>query len=70
MDVSPSICHVIGDTLVDMEAAWNVGAKAWAVACGKPELPAAHSKQLVTGNYEMLRNFADILPAINNANTP
>jgi len=55
MQLSPSRCHVIGDTMVDLETAWAAGAKAWAVACGKPELPQADAAGEVTGGAYRLR---------------
>lgn len=51
--------HVIGDTLVDLETAWNAGAQAWAVGCGKPELPRMHAAGKIQGSYR----FAADLPA-------
>ena len=51
--------HMIGDTLVDLETAWNANACAWAVGCGKPQLAAAHLAGEIDGSYE----FRDDFPA-------
>lgn len=56
--------HMIGDTLVDLETAWNSDAHAWAVASGKPELPAAHSKQAILGTYHFKNDFSDCVSEI------
>lgn len=50
--------HMIGDTMVDLETAWNSGAHAWAVASGKPELPAAHLHQTILGSYRFKKDFS------------
>lgn len=57
-------CHVIGDTLVDLQTAWNAGAHAWAVACGKRELPAAHFAGGIEGSYEFQPDFASCINTI------
>lgn len=65
LQLSPSNCHMIGDTLVDLETAWTSGANAWAVECGKPQLPEFHQKGLISeGPYEMQPNFADCIKQI------
>lgn len=65
LGASANDCHVIGDTRVDLETAWNAGAQAWAVACGKPELPRAHAAGGVTGgSYRMRPDFASCLEEI------
>lgn len=65
MELSPSDCHVIGDTMVDLETAWAAGAQAWAVACGKPELPHAHAAGAIAGgSYRMRPDFAACLAEI------
>jgi histidinol-phosphate phosphatase family protein len=51
--------HMIGDTLVDLETAWNSSATAWALGCGKPQLAAAHNAGKIDGTYE----FRDDFPA-------
>ena len=51
--------HMIGDTLVDLETAWNTNASAWAVGCGKPQLTAAHRAGKIEGTY----TFRDDFPA-------
>ena len=51
--------HMIGDTLVDLETAWNASASAWAVGCGKPQLPALHRVGEIDNTYE----FSDDFPA-------
>jgi histidinol-phosphate phosphatase family protein len=61
----PGDCHVIGDTLVDLQTAWAAGAHAWAVACGKPELPEAHATGTIAGgSYRMCPDFAACLTEI------
>ncbi len=50
--------HVIGDTMVDLETAWNSGANAWAVGNGKKDLVEAHKSGSITGgNYEFAESF-------------
>lgn len=57
--------HMIGDTLVDLETAWNTGASAWAVGCGKPQLPAAHKAgQIKGGDYQFQEDFPSCIRAI------
>jgi D-glycero-D-manno-heptose 1,7-bisphosphate phosphatase len=58
--------HMIGDTLVDLETAWNSGAQAWAVASGKPQLPAAHFKQEIRGAYHFKNDFSNCISEIQN----
>ena len=48
---------MIGDTMIDLETAWAAGAKAWAVACGKPELPARIREGDVDGPYTFCDTF-------------
>jgi D-glycero-D-manno-heptose 1,7-bisphosphate phosphatase len=58
-------CHMIGDTLVDLETAWNIGAQAWAVSSGKPELPQADAAGNVNGgDYRIRSDFAACLAEI------
>ena len=56
--------HMIGDTLVDLETAWNADATAWAVACGKPQLPAAHHASEIPGSYEFRADFPACIRSI------
>ena len=56
--------HVIGDTMVDLQTAWNAGAKAWAVASGKPELQAAQFNQTILGSYRFKKDFTDCVSEI------
>lgn len=49
--------HMIGDTLVDLETAWQTDSTAWAVGCGKPQLAAAHQAGEIHGPYEFRDNF-------------
>lgn len=49
--------HVIGDTLVDLQTAWNAHAHAWALGCGKPELPEAHRSGAISGEYTFVEDF-------------
>jgi D-glycero-D-manno-heptose 1,7-bisphosphate phosphatase len=65
LNLAHTNCHMIGDTLVDLETAWNAGAKAWAVACGKPQLPAAHrAGEIQGGAYKFKDRFIDCIAAI------
>ncbi|TVP78160.1 MAG: HAD-IIIA family hydrolase [Puniceicoccaceae bacterium] len=65
LDLAPTECHMVGDTLVDLETAWNAGARAWAVACGKPALPEAHAAGTITGGcYRICPDFAGCLAQI------
>ncbi|MFP4069902.1 MAG: D-glycero-alpha-D-manno-heptose-1,7-bisphosphate 7-phosphatase [Opitutales bacterium] len=50
-------CHMIGDTLVDLETAWNAGAQAWAVACGKPKLPEQIAAGTILGPHKFRHDF-------------
>ena len=59
LGIEPSACHVIGDTLVDLQTAWAAGADAWALACGKGELPEAHAGgEISGGHYRFRADFA------------
>ena len=58
--------HMIGDTLVDLETAWNTDSIAWAVGCGKPQLSAAHLAGQIDGSYEFRDDFPACLGAILN----
>ncbi|MGJ8653964.1 MAG: HAD-IIIA family hydrolase [Opitutaceae bacterium] len=57
-DTTPAQCHMIGDTLVDLETAWNAKASAWAVNCGKPALPDKIAKGEVSGKFTVVEDFA------------
>ena len=57
MGISTRSCHVIGDTLVDLQTAWAAHANAWAVNCGKPELPRAIADRAVQGEYSVQDSF-------------
>lgn len=56
--------HMIGDTLVDLETAWNANASAWAVGCGKPQLAAAHHAGQIDGDYQFRDDFPACIDAI------
>ena len=56
--------HMIGDTLVDLETAWNANASGWAVGCGKPQLPAACLAGKITGSYEFRNDFPACIRSI------
>ena len=56
--------HMIGDTLVDLETAWNANASAWAVGCGKPQLAAAHHAGQIDGSYQFRDDFPACIRAI------
>jgi histidinol-phosphate phosphatase family protein len=60
----PRQCHVIGDTPVDLQTAWNSGAHAWAVACGKPKLPEQIAAGKIRGAHILKTNFNDCVNAI------
>ena len=64
MELSASQCHVIGDTLVDLETAWNSGAVAWAVSCGKPELPQRIRAGEVHGPYTLCDDLPQAIQMI------
>ncbi|WP_233246168.1 D-glycero-alpha-D-manno-heptose-1,7-bisphosphate 7-phosphatase [Coraliomargarita sinensis] len=57
LGTTPKQCHMIGDTLVDLETAWNSGAQAWAVSNGKPELPKRANAGEITGDFTLCENF-------------
>lgn len=57
-------CHMIGDTLVDLQTAWNAGATAWGVACGKPQLVQAHRAGKLSKPYEFHNDFASCIRTI------
>ena len=48
-------CHMIGDTLVDLETAWHSEARGWAVKCGKSYLPKSRREGKVTGGAYQIR---------------
>jgi histidinol-phosphate phosphatase family protein len=56
--------HIIGDTLVDLETAWNSDSTAWAVSCGKPELTASHQAGEIDGSYEFREDFPACIRSI------
>lgn len=62
--IAQDSCHVIGDTLVDLETAWNAGAHAWAVSCGKPELPELIENKQIEGPHILRASFADCYAGI------
>ena len=64
LEILPGNCHMIGDTLVDLQTAWNANAKAWAVACGKPELPEQISAGAVRGEHSLKSDFPACIDAI------
>ncbi|MGB0257770.1 MAG: HAD-IIIA family hydrolase [Coraliomargarita sp.] len=65
LGTSTTNSHMIGDTLVDLETAWTSEAQAWAVECGKPQLPKAHQQNSIKGGpYEMRPNFSDCMREI------
>jgi len=56
---------MIGDTLVDLETAWATKSTAWAVDCGKPQLPAAHhASEISGGSYHFCDDFPACIRAI------
>ena len=62
---NPSIAtHMIGDTLVDLETAWNTDSTAWAVGCGKPQLPVAHRAGEITRPHEFREDFPACIRSI------
>ncbi|MGZ0655536.1 D-glycero-alpha-D-manno-heptose-1,7-bisphosphate 7-phosphatase [Coraliomargarita sp. W4R53] len=64
LELPSSACHMIGDTLVDLETAWNSGAHAWAVACGKPHLPELIAAGAVSGELTLKDDFPACIDAI------
>lgn len=64
LDLAAEHCHMIGDTLVDLETAWNAGAHAWAVACGKPQLPEQIADGVVSGQHTLKDDFPDCIRSI------
>lgn len=66
LGTTPDQCHMIGDTLVDLETAWNTNASAWAVNCGKPELPEKIAKGEISGNFTSVEDFAHAIHSICN----
>ena len=50
--------------MVDLETAWSAGARAWAVGCGKPELPERIRQGAVEGTYELRDSFEDCIQSI------
>ncbi len=60
-----AVTHMIGDTLVDLETAWATKSTAWAVDCGKPQLPAAHhASEISGGSYHFCDDFPACIRAI------
>jgi len=64
LGIAPMQCHMIGDTLVDLKTAWNAGVRAWAVACGKPELPKQIHAGGLGGEYALEADFGACVDAI------
>lgn len=64
LNLTPKDCHMIGDTLVDLETAWQAGSHAWAVACGKPQLPEQIAAGAVTGPHTLCQDFPATIDAI------
>jgi len=56
--------HMIGDTLVDLETAWATGAKAWAVECGKPQLPRMIRNNELSREHHLMPDFSSCIHAI------
>ena len=56
--------HIIGDTLVDLETAWNSDSNAWAIGCGKPQLIASHHAGEIDGSYEFREDFSACIHSI------
>lgn len=59
-----SNAHMVGDTFADLHTAWNAGVQAWALACGKPELPDAHKAGDISGDYRYADDFPAVVTAI------
>ena len=55
---------MIGDTLVDLETAWNSDSTAWAIGCGKSQLTASHHASRIDGNYEFREDFTACIRSI------
>jgi HAD superfamily hydrolase (TIGR01662 family) len=64
LNLTPPKCHMIGDTLVDLETAWQAGAHAWAVTCGKPQLPEQITAGAINGEYTLCKDFSATIDAI------
>ncbi|MDQ8195158.1 HAD-IIIA family hydrolase [Coraliomargarita sp. SDUM461004] len=64
LQLPPRQCHMIGDTRVDLETAWQAGAHAWAVACGKPQLPQQIAAGEITGPHTLCKDFPACIDAI------
>lgn len=65
LNIAEDQCHMVGDTPVDLETAWASGAQAFAVSCGKPQLPQAHIDGRITGGpYQMQADFPSCVSQI------
>lgn len=64
LDIAPAETHMIGDTLVDLETAWASGSKAWAVACGKPQLPAKIEAGKISEPHRLEADFQSCVEQI------
>ena len=64
LDLSPNDCHMIGDTLVDLETAWNAKAHAWAVACGKTQILEQFTAGGIAGKHTLQEDFPACVDAI------
>jgi len=64
LGLSAGACHMIGDTMVDLETAWAAGAQAWAVGCGKPELPKQIAAGKIPGAHGLKADFNQCVKAI------
>jgi histidinol-phosphate phosphatase family protein len=56
--------HMIGDTLVDLETAWNSHSDAWAIGCGKTQLTASHQAGEIDGSYKFREDFSACIHSI------
>lgn len=67
LGIGPECCHIIGDTLVDLETAWNCGAQAWGVTCGKPDMRiASENGSIAGGEYQIRDDFHTCIQSILN----
>lgn len=67
-NIESSNAHIIGDTMVDLEAGNAAGISAWLVGNGKKETVLAHKAQSIHLKYKFCKDFSSCIDSIFNNN--
>lgn len=67
--IEPSNAHIIGDTMVDLEAGNAADINAWLVGNGKKETVLSHKAQSIHLKYKFCKDFASCIDSILNNNS-